>query len=312
MLSARPLNMPAVSIIMNVRNGAATLREAIDSALAQTISDWELIVWDDCSTDDTPGIVAEYADARITYVRSEVTISLGEARQQAIDLAQGEWLAFLDQDDLWLPRKLELQLERADSPVVGIIYGRALSFGGRGGQRDYDYFHEFALLPEGEILAELLGRGCFIAMSSVLLRRSAVVEVGPMPEHIRITPDYFLYAAVCSRYEARAVQHVVCKIRVHPGSMTNVYRREAAEETLKITENWRNEISPDSFARRHAHISTALALEEMRRPASLDRGLRRLFSDGSVVWLAGRPFVHLWRAIHRRLRRPYWKKISRP
>jgi glycosyltransferase involved in cell wall biosynthesis len=62
--------MPLVSIIINVRNGAATLREAIDSVLQQTLQDWELIVWDDCSTDSSAAIVAQYSDPRIRSVDS--------------------------------------------------------------------------------------------------------------------------------------------------------------------------------------------------------------------------------------------------
>ena len=120
--------MPAVSIIMNVRNGAATLRPAIESALTQTYPDWELIVWDDCSTDDSAKVVAEFQDPRIRYFFAPQQTSLGQARDAAMRHAQGEWLAFLDQDDLWLARKLELQLALADAPHLGLIYGRTLCF----------------------------------------------------------------------------------------------------------------------------------------------------------------------------------------
>ena len=120
--------MPLVSVIMNVRNGAATLREAIDSVLAQTFEDWELIVWDDRSTDDSAEIVADYRDPRIRYFLSPEDTSLGEARSDAIAHAQGEWLAFLDQDDVWLPHKLrKTDGARADDGV-GLIYGRTIRF----------------------------------------------------------------------------------------------------------------------------------------------------------------------------------------
>ncbi len=76
--------MPQISVIVNLRNGAATLREALDSALAQSFSDWELLVWDDCSTDDSAAIVAQYRDPRIRYLRSPDDTPLGKARQNAI------------------------------------------------------------------------------------------------------------------------------------------------------------------------------------------------------------------------------------
>ena len=300
--------MPAVSIIMNVRNGAATLRAALDSALAQTFSGWELIVWDDCSTDNSAAIVAEFTDARIHYFPAPQQTALGQARDAAIRRAKGEWLAFLDQDDLWLPRKLELQLALADSRDIGLIYGRTICFSPGGGQHEYDPFHEFGALPEGDITAELLGKGCFIAMSSALLRRTAFDETGGIPDHIHITPDYFLYLALCSKYSVRAVQEVVCRYRVHAGSMTNVYRRESLAETLELVEEWGSQVSPRDFARRRAHICTALALEELRHCNSFLRGMRRLMQEGSLLWLAGRPFVHFWRVVRRKLRKPYWKE----
>ena len=116
--------MPTISIIMNVWNGGATLREAMDSVLAQTYRDWELIVWDDRSTDHSADIIATYSDTRIRYILAPAETSLGRARGLAIREAKGEWLAFLDQDDIWLSRKLELQIALTNSPQVGLIYGR--------------------------------------------------------------------------------------------------------------------------------------------------------------------------------------------
>ena len=106
--------MPSVSVIMNVRNGASTLREALDSVLRQSFRDWELIVWDDRSTDQSAQIIAEYKDPRIRYMQSPEETSLGKARGNAIRQAAGSWLAFLDQDDIWLPGKLEEQMALAD------------------------------------------------------------------------------------------------------------------------------------------------------------------------------------------------------
>src|SRR5580698_1888241 len=106
--------MPQVSVVINVRNGAATLRAALDSVLAQSFADWELIVWDDRSTDSSASIVGEYRDHRIRYFLSRDDTPLGKARSNAIQKAVGEWIAFLDQDDLWLPHKLEQQMKLAE------------------------------------------------------------------------------------------------------------------------------------------------------------------------------------------------------
>jgi glycosyltransferase involved in cell wall biosynthesis len=302
--------MPNVSIIMNVRNGAATLRAALESAFAQSYRDWELIVWDDCSSDDSAAIVADFNDPRVRYFLSPRDTSLGQARDLAMRQARGEWLAFLDQDDIWLPRKLELQVALSEPVEVGLVYGRTVRFSPSGRQTDYDSFHEFVALPEGDIFGELLGKGCFIAMSSALIRRAAVEEFGDIPSHIQITPDYFLYLAVSRRYSARAVQEVVCRYRIHPGNMTRIYRRESLEETLSLVVEWGKQGAPNIVAKRLAGISTALALEEVRHWKTLTRGIKRMRDTGSVWVLVRAPFKRLWRIVDRVFRQPYWKKHS--
>jgi glycosyltransferase involved in cell wall biosynthesis len=300
--------MPLVSIIINVRNGAPFLRDALDSVMLQSFADWELIAWDDRSTDDSARIIADYSDARVRYYLSPDDTPLGEARNRAIRHATGEWLAFLDQDDVWLPRKLEKQIALAESNV-GIIYGRTVLFDStRGNLRDYDYRHEFVPLPEGNIFSELFRDACFIAMSSAVLRRSAVAEMGEIPDNIQVVPDYYLYVALANRYQARAVQEVVCRYRIHPGSMTSSHehRLQLHQEPLSIIRQWTPRLDPQTARYRMQTYSTVLALEEMRNPKTAPAGLRRLFRDGSVVWLLSRPFAVLWRTLRRKIRRPYW------
>ena len=304
--------MPQVSIILNIRNGARFLREALDSVLAQSFTDWELIAWDDRSTDDSARIIAEYQDARIRYSLSLEETPLGQARDRAIRQATGEWLAFLDQDDIWLPRKLEKQMALTGDGV-GIIYGRAVMFDARRGNlRDYDYAHEFAPLPEGDIFALLFRDACFIAMSSAMLRRVAVQQTGGIPECIQVAPDYYLYIAVARNWQARAVQGAVCRYRVHSGSMSasREHRLRLHSEPLATVNQWAAQLDPRLAAYRRMTYSTVLALEEMRQLSTMRIGLRRLFSDGSLWWLLERPFVAVWRRLRRRLRRPYWLAAS--
>ncbi len=300
--------MPLVSVIMNVRNGASYLREALDSVLAQTFADWQLIVWDDCSTDNSAQIISEYRDPRIRYFLSPEDTPLGKARDSAIRQASGEWLAFLDQDDVWLPRKLELQMALAETDV-GILYGRTVMFDARhDDRRDYDYAHEFTALPEGDIFTQLFADACFIAMSSAVLRRSAVEEAGGIPQTIEVTPDYYLYVAVARRYQTRAVQDVVCRYRLHPGSMSRSHRLRLYREPLWLIDQWADSLDPKLVAYRRMTYSTALALEEMRSRKTFRAGLARLWSQGSLLWLCSRPWVQAWRAMRRKLRQPYWIK----
>lgn len=99
-----------VSIIMPSWNTAGFIGKSIESVLQQTYTDWELIIVDDCSTDNTDEIVAGYDDARIRYIKNESNSGAALTRNRALRAAKGEWIAFLDSDDLWAPEKLERQL----------------------------------------------------------------------------------------------------------------------------------------------------------------------------------------------------------
>ncbi len=301
--------MPLVSVIMNIRNGAAFLREALDSVMAQTFTDWELVAWDDCSTDGSAHIVAEYKDARVRYFLSPEDTPLGKARDNAIRQARGEWLAFLDQDDLWTTTKLEKQMAlAAEGTGIGIIYGRAVLVWPNGSMRDYDQAHEFVPLPEGDIFTELFRSACFIAMSSAVLHRAAVEEIGAIPQWVELTPDYYLYAAIAHRYQVRAVQEVVCWYRMHDSNLWQESRRKIHHEALRMIDQWTACLDPQIAAYRRRTHATALALEEMRRPSSAGAGIRRLFREGSVPWLLSRPFVHTLRRVRRKVRRPSWQE----
>lgn len=100
-----------VSIIMPSWNTGRFIAESIESVLAQTYKNWELLIVDDCSTDNTDEVVARFKDIRIKYFKNEQNSGAALTRNRAMCEAQGEWIAFLDSDDLWAPDKLEKQLK---------------------------------------------------------------------------------------------------------------------------------------------------------------------------------------------------------
>ena len=100
-----------VSIIMPSYNTGRFIRETIESVLAQTYSNWELIIVDDCSTDNTDEVVKDFlVDERIFYIKNDVNSGAAVSRNRALQEAKGKWIAFLDSDDLWTPEKLEKQI----------------------------------------------------------------------------------------------------------------------------------------------------------------------------------------------------------
>lgn len=100
-----------VSVIMPSWNTGKFIAESIQSVIDQTYKNWELLIVDDCSTDNTDEIVASFHDDRIRYFKNEQNSGAALTRNRAIREAQGEWIAFLDSDDLWVPKKLEYQIK---------------------------------------------------------------------------------------------------------------------------------------------------------------------------------------------------------
>ncbi|MEJ2405866.1 MAG: glycosyltransferase family 2 protein, partial [Candidatus Thiodiazotropha sp.] len=116
---------PLVSIVMNCYNGERFLREAIDSVYEQGFQDWEIIFWDNASTDSSAEIAQSY-DERVKYFLADETAPLGEARNHALKQASGKYIAFLDCDDLYLPEKLEKQVALMESGDYALSYGSAI------------------------------------------------------------------------------------------------------------------------------------------------------------------------------------------
>ncbi len=301
--------MPRVSVIMNVYNGAATLHESIRSVLNQTFQDWELIFWDDCSTDGSAAILAEFAEPRFRYFLASEPTNLGQARYLAVQEASGEWVAFLDQDDVWLPQKLEQQIALTHAGV-GIVYGRTVMFFPDGAERDFDHLHEFEPLPQGDIFVRLFTESCFIAMSSVMLLRRAILGLGPLPREIETSPDYYFFVALARDYQARAVQQVVCRYRRHRGAMSNSRTPAMQSEAIWIVDRWSAYLNPRLVEHRRRVHQTVIAVHYMRSLKTFGRGFRRLLVQGSVPFLLSKPFVLTWRVLRRRLVQPEWRRPS--
>ncbi|MEW6679749.1 MAG: glycosyltransferase family A protein, partial [bacterium] len=107
---------------MNCYNSSKYLEEAINSVYAQTYKDWEIVFLDNASTDNSAEIAKGY-DRKLKYYKNETHVPLGCARNMAIEKANGEYIAFLDCDDMWSPEKLELQVGLLDkNPNIGLVY----------------------------------------------------------------------------------------------------------------------------------------------------------------------------------------------
>ena len=111
-----------VSIIMPSYNTARFIAETINSVLNQTHQNWELIIVDDCSKDDTDRVVAQFSDTRIRYLKNEKNSGAAVSRNKALREAKGRWVAFLDSDDMWMPEKLEKQIAFMETNAYSFSY----------------------------------------------------------------------------------------------------------------------------------------------------------------------------------------------
>ena len=116
------LNKPLVSVIVNCFNGEKYLKEALTSVLNQSYENWEIIFWDNRSTDNSKNILNYFKDRRIKYFFDEKHTTLYQARNLAIKKSNGELLAFIDADDIWEKNKLELQVPIFQNSKISLVY----------------------------------------------------------------------------------------------------------------------------------------------------------------------------------------------
>jgi len=178
---------------MNCLNGEKYVRTAIDSVFAQTYTNWEIIFLDNASTDGTSGIARSY-DLRLRYFRNECVVPLGRARNQALKQATGEFIAFLDCDDLWLPHKLEMQIPVfGGRPKVGLVFSDTeLHFQATGVITTYFVNHRYKP-PRGWIFPALLLHYS-IPMPTAVIRAEALRSMAQwFDDSYQVCCDFFFF-----------------------------------------------------------------------------------------------------------------------
>jgi glycosyltransferase involved in cell wall biosynthesis len=224
--------MPRVSVIIPTYNRRAYLQEAIDSVLAQTYTDYEVIVIDDGSTDGTGEALRARYGERIYYEWQE---NQGEsvARNRGIALAQGEYIAFLDSDDLWLPEKVEKQVAFLDEhPETRAVFCQAHTCDAHGerlqqvlaGDLGPDAFTLEALLMTNTIS----GPGSTLVLDATLLRKA-----GSFDPQIRFAEDWDLCLRIRIITEIGYLPEPLASVRVHGNNQWRLPRREQVERSLQ-------------------------------------------------------------------------------
>ncbi len=223
-----------VSVIMNCFNGERWLREAIDSVFAQTYRRWEIIFWDNRSTDESAAIARSYGD-RVRYFRSASAVPLGAARAMAVNEACGEHIAFLDCDDIWFPEKLEKQVQAMRSGSFALCYGGVITIDSEGRKLRRLEAQE----RSGDLFDALLHQ-FDVQLPTAMVRRSALEESGlNFDSAVVASEEYCLFMQLAARFPVSSFAAPLAFYRVHEGSLTNATMAIWADEreyTLRLIE----------------------------------------------------------------------------
>ena len=220
--------MPKVSVIIPAFNAAPLLGKTLESVLCQSFSDWEIIVVDDGSTDATADVAKGYISNhghKIRLIRKENN-GPASARNTGIESAAGAYIAFLDADDLWLPAKLQRQVDLFDAqpPEVGLVYCRAGRFDGDG---LWKMPPEYRPQPVQGWAYEALLRVNMIPTLTVMARRSCFDRVGLFDESASVfsSEDFDMWLRICSLYRVCFFDQCLALYREHAGGINKNQER---------------------------------------------------------------------------------------
>ena len=264
------MSAPRVSVLLPVRDGARFLREALDSVLAQTLADFELLVVDDGSTDETPEILASVGDERLRVLRQEPA-GLVAALERGIGEARAPYLARMDADDVSLPRRLERQLAALVDGVglVGCGVERMDETGSVLGSH---------MLPpdDAPLRRRLLLRNPF-AHGSVVVRREALERAGGYRADYGANEDYDLWRRIARDWKLGAVPSVLYCYREHSGAVTRSRVDERVESRERLRDElWRDPALLGAVGRDADPVEARALLREAVRRRRLGLALRVL------------------------------------
>ena len=215
------MNTPLVSVLMPVYNGEPYLREAVESILNQSFTDFEFIIIDDGSTDKTPEILKSYADPRLVVV-NQANIGVTQSLNKAINMARGQYIARMDADDISLPKRLQMQVEFLEKhPTVGLVGTSVIHF-----DEDGKMIMEKLLLTESAWIKEALLSENQLCHGSVMFRRECIEKVGGYREEFKHIEDYDLWLRIAEHYEVANLAAPLYKWRFNPDGISVSHKLE--------------------------------------------------------------------------------------
>ena len=212
-------NKPVVSVIIPTYNRAHLIGGAIKSVLNQTYQDFEIIVVDDGSTDNTGEIIRGFKDKRVKYIKKyKENKGSSVARNIGIKVARGKYIALLDSDDEWLPEKLDKQIKvlQSESPEVGVVYSNLLYIDENG--KNMSKFRNPK--KEGYIYEDLLGKNYVGTNSTLLIRKECFNRVGLFDDLLNTQQDWDMWIRIAKYYRFVLIKVPLVKYRLHSNQIS--------------------------------------------------------------------------------------------
>ena len=211
------MDKPLVSILINCYNGEKYLYEAINSVLNQSYKNWEIIFWDNLSTDSSGKIIKKFNNLKIKYFLSDIHTSQYEARNQGLKKCTGEFIAFLDVDDYWHPNKLEEQIKLFKNSDIGFSCTNSWIINERTKKENKLGFKK---IYSGNVLEYLLKKD-FIVMSSLIVRKSILesLSINFNPKY-EIVGDFDLVLRLSTITKLAGIQIPLVFYRLHENNLT--------------------------------------------------------------------------------------------
>ncbi len=203
-----------VSIIMPSYNTAKFISETIESVLAQTYTNWELIIVDDCSTDNTDEVVKSFlSDNRIKYIKNEKNSGAAISRNRALRESKGKWIAFLDSDDLWMPEKLERQIAFMEASGYHFSYTNYIEIDEESKPNGKRVTGPKKITKHG--MYNYCWMGCLTVMYDA--ETVGLVQI----EDIKKNNDYAMWLKACKKADCYLLDETLAKYRKRSGSISN-------------------------------------------------------------------------------------------
>ena len=275
---------PRLTVLMAVHNGGRFIGKAVQSILEQTFNDFEFLIIDDASTDDSIEIIKAFHDPRIRLVRNRENMGLTRSLNFGLSQARGDYIARMDDDDLSLPTRLQAQMDFFEkNPSYGLV-GTSYRYIDEEGRCIYE-----KILPRtSPEIKKALGITNQFAHASVMFPAQAIAAVGPYREFFRYAQDYDLFLRIAEKFEVYNIPEILTEWRVRLNSASVKYRtlQNQYAHIARISASERSKTGKDPVERQDFSPDEISSLEYLAAPSLLSRYRRKNIMANSYYYWA--------------------------